>query len=244
MGFLRGIQVGFIPSSFDGRRVKHLQVTVHVDDDHAPEFFELLADSPTVEEARLVDWSMAADEQSTVLYTVDGDPTTFAERAADTDGIDSVELSETARGRTYVLVVMRPLETPLFAAIHRASTQAGLVVRKPIVYRDGTMSARVVGDAAPLQRALEASPDGVEVQIDEIGRLRWHPDDPVAKLSDRQREAVAVALELGYYDQPRGTTHEDVAAELNCAPSTASDHLQKAEANIVRSVMDEFGVGA
>ncbi|MFC6973551.1 helix-turn-helix domain-containing protein [Halomicroarcula sp. GCM10025709] len=224
--------------------MKHLQVTVQVDDDHAPEFFELLADSPAVTEARLVDWSMTAGDQSTLLYTIDGDPTTFAERATDTEGIDSVELSETTQGRTYVLVVMRPRETPLFAAIQRASTQPGLIVRKPIVYRDGTMSARVVGDASPLQRALDAAPDGVEVRIDEIGRLQWHADDPVVGLSDRQREAVTVALELGYYNQPRGATHEDVAAELGCAPPTASDHLQKAEANIVRAVMDEFGIDA
>jgi predicted DNA binding protein len=227
---------------FDKPDVKHLQVTVHVDDDHAPEFFELLADSPTIAETRLVDWSMTVSEQSTLLYTVDGDPSTFAGRAADTAGIDSVELSETTRGQTYVLVVMRPLETPLFAPIQRASTQAGLIVRKPIIYRDGTMSARVVGDAEPLQRALDAAPDGVEVQIDEISQLQGHASDPVVQLSDRQREAVAVALELGYYNQPRGATHEDVAAELNCAPSTVSDHLQKAEATIVRGVIDEFGI--
>jgi predicted DNA binding protein len=64
----------------------------------------------------------------------------------------------------------------------------------------------------------------------------------VVRLSDRQREAVTVALELGYYNQPRGATHEDVAAELDCAPPTASDHLQKAEATIIRAAMDEFGV--
>jgi predicted DNA binding protein len=221
--------------------VKHLRVTVHVDDDYTPEFFELLADSPAIAEARLVDWSMTASEQSTLLYIVDGDPTPFAEQAANTAGIDSVELSDTKQGRTYVLVVMRPLETPMFAAIHRASTQAGLIVRKPIIYRDGTMSARVVGDAGALQRALEAAPDGVEVQIDTISQFYGHTDDPVVGLSDRQREAVAVALELGYYNQPRGATHEDVAAELDCAPQTASDHLQKAEANIIRAVMDEFG---
>lgn len=221
--------------------MKHLRVTVHVDDDSTPEFFELLACSPTITEARLVDWSIAASEQSTLLYTVNGDPTTFAERATNTAGIDSVEMSGTEQEQTYVLVVMRPLETPMFAAIHRASTQAGLIVRKPIIYRDGTMSARVVGDAGALQRALEATPDGVEVQIDTISQLYGHTDDPVVDLSEGQREAVAVALDLGYYNQPRGATHKDIAAELDCAPQTASDHLQKAEASIVRAVMDEFG---
>jgi predicted DNA binding protein len=235
------MSVGFMTLLGRLQDVKHLRVTVHVDDDYTPEFFELLADSPTIAEARLVDWSMTASEQSTLLYIVDGDPTPFAEQAANTAGIDSVELSDTKQGRTYAMVVMRPLETPMFAAIHRASTQAGLIVRKPIIYRDGTMSARVVGDAGALQRALEAAPDGVEVQIDTISQFYGHTDDPVVGLSDRQREAVAVALELGYYNQPRGATHEDVAAELDCAPQTASDHLQKAEANIIRAVMDEFG---
>jgi predicted DNA binding protein len=228
--------------SFDTRDVKHLRVTVHVEEDRAPEFFELLATSPAISEARLVDWSMTADEQTTLLYTVEGDPATFAERATETAGIDSVELSETARGRTYALVVMRPMETPLFGAIHRASAHAGIIIRKPIVYRNGTMSARVIGDSTVLQAALESAPGGVDVQIDEIGRPQGYADDPVARLSDRQREAVAVALELGYYNQPRGATHEDVAAELGCAPPTASDHLQKAEAKIVRVVMDEFGI--
>lgn len=238
------MHVGFIPLSSDTPGMKHLRVTVHVADDHAPEFFALLADSDAITEARLVDWSMAAHEQATLLYLVDGDPTTFAERAADTAGIDSVDLSESSAGQTYAMVVMRPLETPLFAAIHEASAQAGIVVRKPIVYRDGTMSARVVGDAATLQGALDAAPGGVEVQIDEIGHLRGHAEDPVATLSDRQREAVEVALDLGYYTQPRGATHEAVAAELGCAPPTASAHLQKAEAAIVRAVMDEFGADA
>jgi predicted DNA binding protein len=233
----------FIPRSSHRRDVKYLEVTVHVADDTAPEFFELLADSPQIAEARLIDWSLSACEQSTLLYTIDGDPGAFAERAADTDGIDSVELSSTTQGRTHVLVVMRPLETPLFSAIHRASSQPGIIVRKPIVYRDRTMAARVVGDATPLQNALDAAPDGVDVEIDEIGRVEGHGDDPVANLSDRQREAVESALELGYYSRPRGATHEEIAGELGCTPPTASEHLQKAEARIVHAVMDEFGVG-
>lgn len=220
--------------------MKHLRVTVHVDSDRAPEFFELLANSPSITEARLVDWSMAGGEQSTLLYTVNGDPTTFAKRADDTPGIDSVELSDTTQGQTYALVVMRPLQTPMFAAIYRASSEAGIIVRKPIIYRDGTMSARVVGDAAALQHSLDVAPDSVEVQIDEIGQIAGHDDNPVINLSDRQREAVESALELGYYNQPRGATHEEIATELDCAPPTASDHLQKAEAKIIRTVTDEF----
>ncbi|MFB6270785.1 MAG: helix-turn-helix domain-containing protein, partial [Halobacterium sp.] len=53
-----------------------------------------------------------------------------------------------------------------------------------------------------------------------------------------QREAVEAALELGYYDDPRAATQADVADRLDCAASTAGDHLRKAEAKLVRAGMD------
>jgi len=55
-------------------------------------------------------------------------------------------------------------------------------------------------------------------------------------LTDRQQEAVHAALEHGYYEVPREGTVEDVAATLDCAPSTASNHLRKAEARLVEAV--------
>jgi predicted DNA binding protein len=220
--------------------MKQLRVTVRVAADRAPAFFDLLANAPAISEARLLDWNLSPEGAGTVLYAIDGDPESFATGATDTPGIESVELSGTDGSWTYALVVIRPLETPVFAAIHRATTRAGLVVRTPIVYRDGTMQAHVVGESASLQSALDEAPDAVTVQVDEIGRLEGSVDTPGSALSDRQREAVAVAMELGYYDHPRGATHEDVAAELGCAPSTASDHLQKAEAKLVFATVGAF----
>jgi hypothetical protein len=127
--------------------VKRLRVTVHVDPDRAPAFFALLANAPEISRARIVDWNLAPDRMGTLLFAIDGDPTRFAEEAPDTTGIESVHLSEPERGRASALVVMRPSETPVFAALQRASTRTSLVVRTPIVYRDGAMQARVVGDS-------------------------------------------------------------------------------------------------
>jgi predicted DNA binding protein len=58
------------------------------------------------------------------------------------------------------------------------------------------------------------------------------------RLSDRQQAALETALELGYYNQPREATHEDIARELGCAANTATTHLQKGEAKLVRAVMN------
>jgi len=200
----------------------------------------MLSDSPEITEIHLIDESTTSGERGTILYRIDGDHSSFAERATSTPGIDSVAFSGTGRERTDASVVMRPLETPMFDAIRRASTRAGFVIRKPIIYRDGKMYARVVGDPEQLQRSFEDIPGEIDIQIDEIDRFRGGGDNPEMTPSDRHREVVEVALELGYYNQPRGATRENLAAKLGCAPPTASGHLQKAEAKLIHEVMDEF----
>jgi len=87
---------------------------------------------------------------------------------------------------------------------------------------------------------VDAAPDDLDITFDVIGQFRGESDDPATILSDRQREAVETALDLGYYEQPREATHEDVAAKLDCAPQTASDHLQKAEAKLVLTALNDF----
>jgi predicted DNA binding protein len=218
--------------------MKHLRVTVAVDQERAPPFYRVLSDSAAIAETRVVEWNLTGEGIETVLFAVDGDTAPFA--PADLPSVTSVERAESDGRWTYLLVELRPLETPLFDAVRAARARPGIVVRKPIVYRDGDMRFRVVGDAAALQAALDEAPDAMDVRVEAVGTFRGEHDQPVAALSDRQREALAVALDLGYYDRPRGATQDDIAAELGCAPPTASEHLQKAEATLVRAAMDDL----
>ncbi|MFB6126040.1 MAG: helix-turn-helix domain-containing protein [Halolamina sp.] len=52
-------------------------------------------------------------------------------------------------------------------------------------------------------------------------------------LSDRQSEVVRTALERGYFDWPRETDAETLAADLGIAHSTFLEHLRKAEAALL-----------
>jgi hypothetical protein len=221
--------------------MKHLRVTAGVVPADAPAFFTLLAHSDAVSEARVLDWNEARPDVMTLLFAIDGDASPFAASATETPGVQSVDLSEPEGGRTYALVEARPLAMPLFSAIHRARARGGLVVRKPIVYRDGTLTYRVVGDPEALGAAMAETPDDMDVRVEEVGTLRGDYERPGTRLTERQREALEVARDLGYYDPPRGATHADVAAALGCAPATATVHLQKAEAKLVRAALDEFG---
>jgi predicted DNA binding protein len=224
--------------------MKRLRLTVSVDPERAPPFFELLANSQSIAETRLLEWNEARPEHATMLYAVDGDPTEFERSAPDTPGVESVTLSEPADGWTYALLEARPRETPVFATVHEARARGGIVVRKPVVFRDSTMFCRVFGESAAIQATVEGVPDAMDVRVDEIATLRGDHGRPTAELSARQRAAVAAAVELGYYEHPRRATHADVADHLDCAAGTAGEHLRRAEAKLVTGALDSFGTGS
>ena len=58
-------------------------------------------------------------------------------------------------------------------------------------------------------------------------------------LTDRQREVVETAHEMGYYDVPRTASSEAVAEEVGLDPSTVAEHLQRAERNLMDRVLDD-----
>ncbi|WP_435320363.1 bacterio-opsin activator domain-containing protein [Haloarchaeobius sp. TZWSO28] len=62
---------------------------------------------------------------------------------------------------------------------------------------------------------------------------------PLDGLTDRQREAIETAYRAGYFDWPRQSTAEEVAASIGIAPSTLHAHLRKAERFVLRAILDE-----
>lgn len=61
-----------------------------------------------------------------------------------------------------------------------------------------------------------------------------------AGLTDSQREALLVAIETGYFEEPRDATLSDVAAELGISQPAASGLLRRGTKRlIISSLMDE-----
>lgn len=220
--------------------MKHIRITVRPEREQAPEFLRYILASPAVDEARAMDWNRGESARSTHLYAIDGDGATFVELARETTGVEAVEHAATDTGVTYALVTLRDAAIPIFGGSATAIDRAGLVVRRPLVYREGCIHGHIVGDPETVQSTIDGLPATVGVQIDAIQEFPSAEVDPSTTLSDRQQEALQVAVELGYYDTPRKATHADVAAELGCAPNTASEHLQKGEAKLVRAGLAAF----
>lgn len=218
--------------------MKYLRLTSTPDPSRAPVLFLLVADAPYVTEARLRGWNLSGEESVTLLFEIEGDLDRF--RADLTDVPEPVETDTTpiTDDRFYLLASLHVPEIPLFRNVLPVLSRQGLVVVEPVVYRDGQVHARIVGDSSALQSMVADLPASIDVDVHSIGEYDTSRASPASRLSDRQREAVLTAFELGYYDHPRGATHADVAEEMGCAPNTASEHLQKAEAKLLEAVLE------
>jgi hypothetical protein len=62
-------------------------------------------------------------------------------------------------------------------------------------------------------------------------------EPPGDGLTDRQREALRIAYELGYFEIPRRATLEDVAAELDISASSASERLRRAQTQLIEETV-------
>ena len=58
------------------------------------------------------------------------------------------------------------------------------------------------------------------------------------RLTARQLEVLETALDLGYFERPRGANATEVAAALDIDPSTFSEHLAAAERKLVGEVLE------
>ena len=58
----------------------------------------------------------------------------------------------------------------------------------------------------------------------------------LTELTETQRRTALLAVDMGYYAQPRETSFETLAAELDVSKSALSQRLRAVEAKLTREV--------
>lgn len=125
------------------------------------------------------------------------------------------------------------LETAL---LERINTEA-ISIDWPMRETDDGLQVTFFGEDAALQQLIADFPDEVDVTLERAGEYQPQMGDPAGQLTDRQKEILRTALAAGYYDIPRRATQRDLAAELGLSRGTIGDHLRRAEAKIIRSII-------
>jgi predicted DNA binding protein len=206
--------------------MKHVRLTISAPAGTVHPVFDLLTDADLVESVTGLHWNFSGDRLGTLHY-IEGDPEAYRAK------LEAIPWSRTdGTFYAYHQCVVDGGARALFETFTRGS----LLLVPPVEYgRDGSATFSLFGDSAEIQAALDGVPDAVDVEVHEVGGFADTPRATDAGLSDRQREAGETAVAIGYYDVPRAASHEDVAAAMDCAPSTAAEHLRKAESKLLRA---------
>jgi predicted DNA binding protein len=167
--------------------------------------------------------------------------------AAHDDLLEAIEalgtILHTTSDDTGLHVVARSCACSLDESIiHRFQAHDCLYI-PPTVYRQGWEHYTVIAFDEGDVRALLGELDGAR-EIDVLSKTALEerhvphstlfPTDRLfAELTTRQLEALRLALDAGYYDQPRGASVEDLAARTTVARATFEEHLRKAENKLI-----------
>lgn len=217
--------------------MKHVRVTITANGREAEihPMYDVLANAPFVERATAMQLNFNGDAMG-ILHYVEGDIDAFDETVADVDPVVDYALEPAGEDAFYAYV--RDEATDGLREMFDPLTNGGIVIVPPVLYHeDGTVTLSAFGPTAEIQAAFDALRSPVEFAVEEVGGLGAMAAMAETQLSRRQREAVDAALSLGYYEIPREAIHEDVANAIDCAPSTAAEHLRKAESKLLRSML-------
>lgn len=112
------------------------------------------------------------------------------------------------------------------------------VSNKEVTITDYGLDISLAGTQDVLSEVISKYTDaGVPMVLQAISDYRG-PSGVLDTLTDRQHEVVYTAYEMGYYEIPRRSSTMEVAGELNLDQSTVSEHLQRAERNLLSAILD------
>lgn len=118
------------------------------------------------------------------------------------------------------------------------ATSDGLPRAEAVTVTDDGPTITCVGSQAQISDLVaQAQANDLDVTLERLHDYRTG-ETALETLTHRQREVLDVAFERGYYDVPRRVTTEELASELDIDDSTVSEHLQRAERNLVKALLD------
>ncbi|MFC5136188.1 MULTISPECIES: helix-turn-helix domain-containing protein [Haloferacaceae] len=212
--------------------MKYLRVELRYPPDLRHPMHRLIDESDAVDRDVLLHGTVLGEPDDTFLFYVEGDIDVYTDALRSIDRIREFGVTRIDETAHYVLLTQRrdTVDDAMFGPLQRT----GIVVVPPIDFRpNGVAHLTIIGTGGPLRDALAELPDRIETTVLRIGEYDWRQDLFDPGLTDRQFDALAAAVELGYYESPRETTVETVAERIDAAPSTASEHLRKAESAVM-----------
>lgn len=215
--------------------MKHarVRITAHGKERDIHPMYGVMTQASFVERATALQWNYTGDALGILHYVV-GDADALETAMGDIPEVIGYDVARVDARSFYVYV--RDTTTGPLQEMFAPVTSGGILVVPPVKYEpDGTVVFSMFGPDDELQEAVTSVPEPIDVTIEAVGGLADTAAAVEAGVTDRQREVVKTAVTRGYYDIPRTASQAEIAAELDCAPSTVAEHLRKVESRMMRT---------
>lgn len=183
---------------------------------------------------RIVHGISVTDDHIRMIFETAADKDALKRVLRATENVSEYEIVSAGNDMNYVYMEEEARNLELY--IQQVLDEFGLILVPPFEFTKSGIRVVVAGEQEAIQRAIESLPEGLEIEVEQLGEYKGgEMNDDL--LTPRQREAVSVAIDTGYYSVPRDAGVQDVAEKLGCAASTASNHLRHAEEKVMKAYL-------
>lgn len=196
-----------------------------------------LAASPAISREALLNLDWLDDGGLTLLYRLAADgEAAIADALDDHEDVRAYQIVPVEDDTFYAFVHVQRSE--LVADLLSVVEEYALLLDRPFRFVDDSVVVTLAGDQAAASEAFDRVRELVDVSVEWMGEYEPEGMTPLSRLTDRQREALEAAFELGFYETPREASYEELGEALDCAPSTANALLRRTEAALVTAVLE------
>lgn len=198
-------------------------------------FGTVVRDDPELSRRAVHHFNPVSAEQMAILVEFGGPAEKLRRVVADQPGIISSSVSESGDG-VFVYAHFRPDEWT--RQLYGVTNEHEIFVDTPMYYTDdGALEITTIGELDEIRASSLALPDGVGLHLLSTGEYCPGNEGLYERLTPRQQETLRAAVEIGYYQEPRQVTYQDVADQLGIAAGTVGEHLRKIESKILTGVL-------
>ena len=174
----------------------------------------------------LLMWNVSAEKPSEVDEYL-----TYIKRHNDTKRLTVLEKS----GNQALILLNAYMPTSSYEKV----MQSGTVPSAPVVAKEGFETYNIVAPDPKSIKKLAHELDAIgDVKIMRVGDYRSEVSGP--SLTDKQKDALAVALMNGYYSWPRNVGLEDLARAAKVSRRSMQERLRRAEAKLFPHLVKNY----
>ncbi|WP_254831092.1 helix-turn-helix domain-containing protein [Haloglomus salinum] len=194
-----------------------------------------VADDPDVHREAIHHFNVLEDGSAVVLLEFSGDADRLEELVGDDPDIISYDLSVSETG---IFSYSRITADEELQQLYSVPQRRELVLDTPMRYTDrGALEVRAIGNQRAIREAIKDVPDGLGLKFLSTGEYDPEQSESGDQLTERQREILRTAVEMGYYEEPRQTNYQELADELDLSSGTVGEHLRKIESTVLKRLV-------